>query len=434
MLQQHALFTWLALATSSLAQTTGREVVPGNEGAGRDVVHYDYVENGELRGGTVPVDPANPLLADVPSALPESTSNWVTLLDNGPPANRIDLVFVGDGYTAAELGSYADHVDSIYPSFLAEPPLADYSTYFNVHRVDVVSVESGIDNDPVQGILRNTALDMEYWCGGTQRLLCVNVNKARNEADAAPDRDQVLAVANSSTYGGAGYNNLGTLAGSNGSTVELALHEFGHSFPDLADEYTYGGPTTYTGPEPNEKNVSRSDEAALIALQRKWYRWLDLPHISAFEGGRYSVFGIYRPTDNSKMRNLGRPYEEVNAERFIAEIYKAVDPIDDATPAGVYDTTQLFSVTPMQPVNHSLDVQWLLDGFPIPGAVTNTLAPSTLNLPAGIYNLEVQVVDNTDQVRDDNVRSLRMSSVRSWAVVSAGKHRPAPSVTGTVAR
>ncbi len=320
--------------------------------------------------------------------------------------------------TAAELGNYANQAAIVYTAFLNEPPLNAYTNYFNIHRVDVISNESGVDNDPVQGIDRDTALDMAYWCSNVERLLCVNVNSAVAEANVAPGRDQVLAIANSSKYGGAGYTDLGTVAGSNSAALEIALHEFGHSFGDLADEYTYGGPTTYSGPEPSAWNATTWTLAELEAdSRRKWSRWLDLPHVSAYEGASYSVLGIYRPTSNSKMRNLGRPFEEVNTERLIRQIYQKVDPIDGASPAGPVTGGSLF-VTPMQPTYHSLDIAWSVNGIPIPGATGEVLNLGDLNLPLGIYDIGVTVVDNTPMMRNGTVRRDMMTSTRTWTFVN----------------
>jgi hypothetical protein len=257
---------------------------------------------------------------------------------------------------------------------------------------------------------------MGYWCSGIQRLLCVNVSKANAQANSAPGKDSVLALANSGTYGGAGYNNLGTVAGHNGAAIEIALHEFGHSFASLADEYDYGGPANYPYPEPNEQNVSIYDEAQLLGQKRKWWRWLDLPHVSAFEGADYSRFGIYRPTFDSKMRNLGRPFQEVNTERLVRNVYRFVRPIDDATPEGAHPLDALFFVDPIDPVSHALDVQWRLDGKKIPGATGTSFDAGTLGLGVGSYVLSVEVVDNTPLVRSPSLRASFMSETRVWVL------------------
>lgn len=172
-----------------------------------DVIYYDYLESpgGRLRGGVVAVEPGNPLHTLTGEPPEKSLSPVTTLMDNGPVDNRVDLVFVGDGYQAAELPGYASDVDALLPGFFSREPLDAYISYFNVHRVDVTSIDSGVDNDPVLGVNKNTALDMAFWCSGTERLLCVNIPKASSQASSAPDFDQILALANSTKYGGTGF-------------------------------------------------------------------------------------------------------------------------------------------------------------------------------------------------------------------------------------
>lgn len=422
----------LTLVLASSLQTPRPPAAEPAEDGPQPYIYYDYLEDGELRGGRIPIDPTNPLHVDTGVQHLGVASPVTTLVSNGPSANRIDLVFVGDGYTAGELGVYVNDVAAVWPVFLAEAPLSLYASYFNVHRVDVTSTESGVDNDPTQGILRQTALDMGYWCNGTQRLLCINVSKANTQANFAPGRDSILALANSSTYGGAGYSGLGTLAGHNGSAIEIALHEFGHSFASLADEYDYGGPATYTGAEPSEPNVTILDEAELLAQSKKWFRWLDLAHVGTFEGAKYSRFGIYRPTFNSKMRSLDRPFQEVNSERLVRHIYRFVHPIDDATPEGSYPLDADFFVDPLDPVMHALDIQWRLDGVRIPGATGPTLDAGTLGLTLGSYVLSVEVVDNTPLVRNPTVRADFMTESRTWILTDGKKVRPGGGSSGPV--
>jgi hypothetical protein len=384
------------------------------------LVYYDYIEQGQLRGGTffLPSDEAHGSTAYDPSNNPAWQST--TIRDNGPSSNRIDVVFVGDGYTASELATYAGHVDNIVPSFFAELPLDAYSSFFNVHRVDVISNESGVDHDPVQGILRDTALDMGFWTSGMERLLGVNVSKALAAASVAPGVDQVMAVANSTKYGGAGYtsSNLATMSGGNTWAAELALHEFGHSFAKLADEYTYGGNPTYTGPEPARPNVSIHQAADMAALETKWHLWLDHPNVDTYEGAMYSQYGIYRPTDNSKMRNLGRPFDQVNVEQFVFAIYQAVRPIDDATPEGSHPKGTQFFIDLVHPTTHLLDVQWYLDDVPIAGAVSPVLDTSAVGLSSSSHVLSVTVRDNTSLVRDENRRQSLMTEQRSWTLTA----------------
>jgi hypothetical protein len=184
----------------------------------------------------------------------------------------------------------------------------------------------------------------------------------------------------------------------------------------LADEYDYGGPATWPGGEPSEKNVSIHDEAAMASLQAKWHLWLATPGVGAFEGANYSQFGIYRPTSNSKMRNLFRPFEEVNTERFIVNMYKDVAPIDAASAPGVYPSNAVLFVDPVDPATHALDVQWSLDGSPIPGATGTMLDLAPLGLSTGTHAISVTVVDATPLVVDEAKRLQFMTETRSWTV------------------
>ncbi len=350
----------------------------------------------------------------------------VEAANRGIPDNRVDFVIVGDGYTASEQDQFQIDATAIANNFFRYEPFISYEPYFRITQIGVVSNESGVDNDPNVGVNRDTALDMSYWCNGIERLLCVNVNKAYQAAAGAPDIDQVIAIANSSKYGGAGYpsNNLGTAAGQNGSAIEVAIHEMGHSLGDLADEYTYGGPTTYTGGELTPVDVSIFDRTEQLAQNRKWYRWMDasLPGFdgptSTYEGGNYSQFGVYRPSNNSMMRNLGRPFNLVSAERLLHQIYREVSPIDDGTPDGssVERDGTLF-VQPMQPIGHDLNVVWYLNDQIIISAVGETeLDLSTLALDDGEHTIRVDVVDPTPWVRNESLREIFMSDSRSYTV------------------
>lgn len=383
-----------------------------------NVIYYDAIEQGQIiGGGVIEVDQTNPMQAPYAAPLAPAPYNSTTILNNGAPENRVDIVLVGDGYTSGEISSYINHANNLVNGFFNEGVLNTYKSYFNVHRVDVISNQSGVDNDP-QGTDRDTALDMTYFCSNIARLLCVNVSKARQAADNAPESDQILALANSTTYGGAGYpsSNLGTVAGNNGSALEVAIHEFGHSFADLADEYTYGGDETYTGPELNAVNVSIYQKADMQQLQTKWFRWFDVAGVDTFEGGNYSVYGVYRPTNNSKMRSLGQPFGAINDEQFVIKIYQTVSPIDSATPAGNVSKGTVINVNPVQPLNHDLTIEWWVDG-----QLSNQTGESfnTGGLSAGNHTVAVRVTDNTDYVRNESARQQWMTEERIWTVLDS---------------
>ncbi len=385
-------------------------------------VYYDGLDGGVLVGGRTLMVRAS---GDASARKPAPTAaSAVPLLLNGPSSNRLDIVFVGDGYTGAQLGTYAVHAANALDSLLAEEPFASYRTFFNAYRVDVVSNESGVDNDP-QGVYRDTALDMTFWCQGIDRLLCVDVGKALQYASSAPQSDYVIAIANSTMYGGTGYalSHVTTVAGGNGQASELLSHETGHGLGNLADEYEYGASGPYSGPEPIERNVSIYSKAAMVAGGRKWARWLGDPGVGfgglvdTYQGAYYHTSGIYRPTLDSKMRTLGVPYNLPSVEGLILEFYRFVRPIDDATPPGtLLDPQSIAFVDPVDLPGPPLEVTWYLDGNPLPGATQDTLRVSQYPFTHGSHVLSVRVQDNTPFVRDETARDALLTEWRSWSL------------------
>ncbi len=404
-------------ASNSISQNRGLELYSGyyQKNDGQVEVYYDSIEDGKLVGGKVTL--ALPTVLEYQSIIQASSSwNCETVINNGPSENRIDIVVVGDGYTLSELSKYQLNVNNILGGYFSQEPLASYVNFFNVHRVDVISNESGVD-EPDYGIYRDTALDMTYDCSGTPRLLCINTAKAWNAASVAPDADQILALANSTRYGGAGYNNLATMAGDNSDSVELALHEFGHSFGGLADEYEYGGSETYTGSEFSQINISIYNAQQQTSLQTKWYRWLDLTNVDTYEGANYWRYGIYRPTYNSKMRSLDEPFEQVNDEQIIFRIYENVSIIDDYTPLseGPISGYTDFYVVPVEPTPNTIDIQWYIDDQPVSDANAATFSPDISTLTDGLHEVSVTVTDNTSMVRDEIKRAAANDKIAAMA-------------------
>jgi hypothetical protein len=254
------------------------------------------------------------------------TAATAMLIDNGAAADRLDLVFVGDGYTAAELGKWQADAQNVVAGLMSDRLFGAYRRRINIRRVDVDSVESGVD-EPDIGIFRDTALDSAFNCANIARLLCASNTKVLSVVGSVlePDaRDVIIVVANSTRYGGSG----GSLAAisMHPASTELALHELGHTLFGLADEYDYG--TCDLNSEPAAGNAS------LIATRAVKWGWLigtitsvptvpgQYPNgtIGVFDGGQYCKTGKYRPTEDSKMRSLGQPWHAVN-EVLAAEVF-----------------------------------------------------------------------------------------------------------------
>lgn len=337
---------------------------------------------------------------------------------------------MGDGYTQSDLPDYGREVTSVVSGFFNESPYKEYANYFNVYRVDVVSKDSGVTNDPTVGITRNTELGMNYWCAGIERLLCIDNQKAANYAALAPGADLVLAVANSTKYGGSALpHGVATLAGLDGSNIEVALHESGHSLAALADEYDYGDGTVYSGPEVIAPNISIYNSNDMTQRETKWVNWLQDGTASTFEGAYYSQYGVYRPTSSSRMRDLGSPFGAVNIEQFIINIYKIVKLIDSSTPPGTYNANQNFFVTSPVLVGGSLSYKWTVDGKVLNGTNSQSLNSATLSLDNGTHTVSVTVTDPTPLVRDQNARQTYMTASRSWTLIIGSVVVPTPAPT-----
>jgi hypothetical protein len=410
----------LLLAATSVAPLAAQD--PSSQ---RDeLVYYDFIAaDGSLAGGRARV--LVPERADLTERIP---APWRTIqagIAGTGSANRIDMVFVGDGYTSAQLAAYTAHVALQTSKYFLEEPFKTYRNYYQTHQIDVVSIDSGVDNDPVQGVLKNTALDMKFWCNGIERLLCVNVSKAYAFANNAPDVDLVVALANSTMYGGAGYptNDLATASGGNALATEILLHELGHALGNLADEYDYADGSTYIGPEPVERNASKLTSTTMAAQLKKWHLWLGTNNpafdglVSTYEGAVYKQFGVYRPTNNSLMRNLGRPFNLPSIESIVVEIYKIVDPIDtSSSTAMTYTGSETLFVDPLDPIGHSLTIEWRLDGTPIPGATQPTLDLAALALEPWPHVVSATVADPTGFVKDPALRATYLTQTRNFQV------------------
>jgi hypothetical protein len=325
-----------------------------------------------------------------------------TLISNGLPSNRVDVVFLGDGYTQSSLdgGIYDAHIQSYVDYLFTSPtylndPFDRYAKFFNVHKADVVSAQSGADK-PSQGVFVNTALDATYETSGVDRLLTINnskANTARNQALAGTGvmADMQYVVVNDTKYGGAG-GSWAVFAGGNSSAREIALHEVAHSFSNLADEYS-DLTGTYSGAEPSEPNATKS------ATGDKWSRWAGFEDprgsnldIGSYVGAKRYPSGLYRPSSNSKMRTLGEPFDAVSRETIILDIYDFVNPLDGWMANSAPIANQPLWVDLIDPAVQG--VEWFVDGILFPDATDSTFFDASLfGFAPGTYSVRARAYD-----------------------------------------
>lgn len=358
-----------------------------------------------------------------------------TRSSTGPSSNRVDIVFAGDGYQSSEIETiYSGHVDALTSYMFSgdslSQPFGRYKNFLNVHQVNVVSAESGAD-DPSTNTFRNTALDASYlWDGVTQRLLYADTSKAdaviaHALSGTGIDPDIRFVAVNDAQYGGGG-GAYAVYAGGNPASLEVALHEVGHSFAGLADEYSESA-TRYEGPEPDLPNVTTDPTGA------KWAQWLgyDQPGIGligAYEGGLYQDYGIYRPSLDSKMRSLGQPFDAVGREQFILKIYDYVDPIDTHSDnsAPLVNTDSIF-VDVVDPT--VIKVRWSVGGKLVKDGGVYDFDLSDQGFGIGRFTVTALAYDDTDWVR---VNRDKLQESVTWTIdVPTGATGCADYLTGT---
>lgn len=218
--------------------------------------------NGWRQLWSIAVDPADPLIdrAGPPKNLPV----W-PVIHNGPPAEKVDLLLLGDGYTTAEMEKWHADARRLAETLFAVSPFKEHRADFNVWAIDTPAAESGISR-PSDGVWRHSPIGATYDAFGSERyILTFDNQRLRDIASAAP-YEFIEIVANGRKYGGGGIFNLyATVASDNTSTPYVFVHEFGHHFAGLADEY-YTSDVAYTPatnrPEPWEPNATADPKAA----------------------------------------------------------------------------------------------------------------------------------------------------------------------------
>jgi hypothetical protein len=234
----------------------------------------------------------------------------------GGPNTSVDIAFIAEGYQANEMDKFHEDVKKMSDALFSEEPYIDYADRFNIWAVDAVSQESGTDV-PGEGIYVNTALNSSFYTFDLDRYLTTQDIKAVNDYASAVPHDAIVVLVNSTRYGGGGVYNYysGTTAG-HMLSQKVFMHEFGHGFSGLADEY-YSSAVAYDefyplNVEPWEPNIT-----TLVDFSSKWKK--DIAGIPVptpaeekyynvtglFEGGGYSAKGIYRPEMDCRMKSNG---------------------------------------------------------------------------------------------------------------------------------
>lgn len=327
-----------------------------------------------------------------------------TIQYSGSIDNRVNLVIMGDGYTSSEQSKFLSDANTINSKFFQTSPYTEYKNYYNVFAIEVISTQSGAshagnssDNacgsQPTASVSNYFGSAFDAGGGGYHRLLVTTKNSAVTNVLAAntPFYDQALVIVNTTYYGGAG----GQFAVSSmaSSASEIAIHEVGHSFPNLADEY-WAGSQYATDSKPNMTSNGNSSTV-------KWKIWNGVGTVGVYpHSGDPNWF---KPTTNNcKMEVLGKTFCPVCKEAHVEKVHSIVKPYDGYTPANtstipISNANVQFSVDGILPIPNTLKVQWLLDGTSVKNnGLTYSLPPASVTTTS---QLQAKLVDTTGLVR-----------------------------------
>ncbi len=310
--------------------------------------------------------------------------------DAGPDEKRINFVILGDGYTQPQLADFAADASSITTDFFNEPPFLQYTNFFNVHTLDVVSQESGADHPNIENSTShptldvNTALDGTFDAFGIHRLLVVDNAKVRAQLAANyPVYDQAIIVVNSPFYGGSGGSTA--VNSTHVSASDLAIHETGHSFMNLADEYDSGN---------NSERANVTSQANTGNV--RWQDWIGMNGV-----GEFSRNGTtFKPVDGTCMMEfLNQGFCSVCSEQTIETIYNIISPLETTSPATTevdFEGADLdFSITTIKPIPNTLTYEWELDGQAFANG-TEDITLTAAELTDENHTLLVRVTDDTE--------------------------------------
>lgn len=237
-----------------------------------------------------------------------------TIFENGPPEEKVDLVLLGEGYTEEEIPKFHDDARRLIEALFSYEPFKSRRSDFNVRAIDLPAAESGVSR-PHAGKYRRNPVSTQYSIFDSERYALTMDNRAMRDVLSAVPYEFVSILINEKQYGGGGIFNLqATAAVGSEFSDYIFVHEFGHHFAGLGDEY-YTSPVAYeTGAvehiEPWEPNVTALHDPENL-------KWRDL---------------VDRETP------LPTPWEKERYEEHAREILaRRVKLIEDQTPEEEFD-------------------------------------------------------------------------------------------------
>lgn len=249
-----------------------------------------------------PIDPENYFIkADRRHVYPT-----LDIYISADPAHAVDVVLLADGYTADEMEQFKEDCYKFAEGLFQFSPYKENRDKFNIRAVLSPSQESGADI-PKDGIWKNTIFNSSFYTFDTERYIMTYDNKGLRDAAANVPYDFIYVLANSDKYGGGAiYNHYGLSVSGNQHYAKVYVHEFGHLFLGLGDEYVGGA--AYSDMYPADVEPWEANLTTMVDFDRKWKKMLpenceiptkinreNLQQLGVYEGGGYVSKGVYRP-------------------------------------------------------------------------------------------------------------------------------------------
>lgn len=264
------------------------------------------------------VDPKDILIRHIGE---RSVTPYVTLQQAKDTTHCIHIAFIAEGYQADEMQTYLNDARIAIDALFAHEPFKSRRDRFNIVAVEAPSVESGT-SEPSKGIWKNTALRSHFDTFYSDRYLTTLSLKTLHNWLAGTPYEHIVILVNTDKYGGGGILNSYVLSMTHHDKYRpVVVHEFGHSFAGLADEYAYEEEAIPMYPhdvEPWEQNIT-----TLVDFNGKWENLIKkgtpIPtplsnkadviknRVGVFEGAGYSLKGVYRGVQDCRMRTNENP-------------------------------------------------------------------------------------------------------------------------------
>ena len=248
----------------------------------------------------------------------EHKTPYETMLQAADTTRCINIAFVAEGYTREEMPIYIEDVKKSIDALFSHEPFKSRKEVFNIIAAEPASEESGT-SVPRKGIWKRTALGSHFDTFYTERYLTTLHLKRLHDVLAGLPYEHIIVLVNTEVYGGGGIlNSYNLSAAHHAKTLPVVVHEFGHSFAGLADEYAYDNEPIPMYPadiEPWEPNIT-----TLKDFHGKWEQMISkktpvptpadkkyADAVGVYEGAGYSLNGVYRPMQDCRMRTNENP-------------------------------------------------------------------------------------------------------------------------------